>query len=87
MILGQLNVRYRRPVQQPDTIIIGQGAVMPMERSDRFILRSTAYSLKQKTIVASADQLCVTFNYSTNSVTDVPADILMKLERNSLPSK
>jgi acyl-CoA thioesterase FadM len=87
MILGHINVRYRRPVEQPDTIIIGQGAVMPMERNDRFVLRSTAYSLKQRTIVASADQLCVTYDYMTKSVTSVPDDIKNKLMQNSLPIK
>lgn len=72
MILSNLNIRYRRPLQGNDTVLIAQGAVFPLERPDRFTMRMTAYSLKQKEIVSTSDQLCVVFDYAKGKPVPVP---------------
>ncbi|KDN37941.1 Thioesterase/thiol ester dehydrase-isomerase [Tilletiaria anomala UBC 951] len=65
-ILAGANIRYRRPVVYPDTIIIAQSILLPIAPSrDRFMLRGAAYSLKQKTIVCTCDQDCVSYDYNT----------------------
>lgn len=73
IILGNLNIRYRRPVQGNDMILIGQGAVFPLDRPDRFVLRGTAYSLKHKDVVSVADQTCVIYNYNLGKPVPIPA--------------
>ena len=54
VILASTYCRYRRPVTYPDTIVIGQ-APLPMHRRDRAIIRSTAYSVAQRNVVAEGD--------------------------------
>jgi YbgC/YbaW family acyl-CoA thioester hydrolase len=73
IILGNLNIRYRRPVQGNDTILIAQGAVFPLERPDRFVLRGTAYSLQHRDVVAVADQNCVVFDYERGKPVAIPS--------------
>ncbi|CAO1632663.1 unnamed protein product [Jaminaea pallidilutea] len=46
-ILGGIDVKYRRPVVYPDTLVIGSQVLQPVEQgADRFVLQSSAYSLK-----------------------------------------
>lgn len=86
MILSNLSVRYRRPIQGDDTVIISQGAVFPLERPDRFTLRMTAYSLKQKDIVTTSDQLCVVFDYAKGKPTPVPQPQLSLMQEYAVRS-
>ncbi|SJX60766.1 uncharacterized protein SRS1_11992 [Sporisorium reilianum f. sp. reilianum] len=78
-ILAGINVRYRRPVLYPDTILVGQACELPLGK-DRFMLRGAAYSLAQKTIVAVSVQDCVTYDYTKLAKCDIPADIRTALE-------
>lgn len=80
-ILAGINVRYRRPVLYPDTILVGQACELPLGK-DRFILRGAAYSLAQKKIVAISAQDCVTYDYTKLAKCDIPDDI-----RNALLAK
>ncbi|PWN31727.1 Thioesterase/thiol ester dehydrase-isomerase [Meira miltonrushii] len=86
MILSNLQIRYRRPIQGNDTVIIAQGAVFPMERPDRFTLRMTAYSLKQRDIVSTSDQLCVVFDYEKGKATPVPQSHLSLMQEYAIRS-
>ncbi|SNX84105.1 uncharacterized protein MEPE_02813 [Melanopsichium pennsylvanicum] len=79
-ILAGINVRYRRPVMYPDTILIGQACELPMGK-DRFMLRGAAYSLTQKTIVAVSAQDCVTYDYTMLKKCDIPHDIKIALQQ------
>ncbi|EST06636.1 hypothetical protein PSEUBRA_004549 [Kalmanozyma brasiliensis GHG001] len=78
-ILAGINVRYRRPVVYPDTILVGQACELPLGK-DRFMLRGAAYSLAQKTIVAVSAQDCVTYDYTKLKKCDIPEDIKQALE-------
>lgn len=78
-ILAGINVRYRKPVLYPDTILIGQACQLPLAK-DRFILRAAAYSLAQQTIVAVSAQDCVTYDYTKLAKCDIPDDIRKALE-------
>lgn len=61
-ILAGVNLRYRRPVTYPDTILVANTILLPL-KEDRFMLRGAAYSLRQKAVVCSADQDCVSYDY------------------------
>lgn len=90
LILGNLNIRYRRPVQGDDTILIAQGAVFPLEKADRFILRGTAYSLQHRDVVAVADQTTVIFDYEKGKPVPIPAaqmDLMRKFAVKSPSNK
>ncbi|SAM59384.1 uncharacterized protein UBRO_01086 [Ustilago bromivora] len=78
-ILAGINVRYRRPVVYPDTILVGQACELRLGK-ERFMLRGAAYSLAQKTIVAVAAQDCVTYDYTKLKKCDIPEDIKKALE-------
>lgn len=86
MILSNLNIRYRRPIQGNDTVLIAQGAVFPLERPDRFTLRATAYSLKQRDIVSVSDQLCVVYDYEKGKSTAVPSSNLSLMQEYAIRS-
>ncbi len=63
-ILAGANIRFKRPVVYPDTILVGSTVLLPLNATaDRFMLRGAAYSVKQKTIVSTCDQDCVSYDY------------------------
>ncbi|SPO20398.1 uncharacterized protein UTRI_00795_B [Ustilago trichophora] len=78
-ILAGINVRYRRPVVYPDTILVGQACELPLGK-DRFMLRGACYSLAQKTIVAVSAQDCVTYDYTKLQKCNIPDDIRQALQ-------
>lgn len=89
MILAQLNIKFRRPVVWPDTLLIA-GEAVELEK-DRFTIRAGMYSLKAwedyldkqnkgeaKRIpgpVATADQICVTYDYDKLARADMPMEL------------
>lgn len=87
-ILAGINVKYRRPVTYPDTLLIGTKADSPLEKgTDRFTLSSAAYSLKaweahqsqpgsrEPGPVCIADALCVTYDYDKLAKCAMPEDM------------
>lgn len=87
-ILAGINVKYRRPVTYPDTLLIGTKADSPLkEGTDRFTLSSAAYSVKaweahqsqpgsrEPGPVCVADALCVTYDYDTLAKCAMPEDM------------
>jgi len=74
IILASNYVRYRRPVTDPDTVMIGH-APLPLERSDRFTIRSVIYSTKEEAVAAQADQVVCMYDYNRNSKTEIPEQL------------
>ncbi|PWN21772.1 hypothetical protein BCV69DRAFT_297983 [Microstroma glucosiphilum] len=87
-ILAGINIKYRRPVTYPDTLLIGTKADCPLqEGTDRFTLSSAAYSLKaweahqsqsgsrEPGPVCVADALCVTYDYDKLAKCAMPKDM------------
>ncbi|KAG8221104.1 Thioesterase/thiol ester dehydrase-isomerase [Butyriboletus roseoflavus] len=64
LILKSINVNFRRPVTFPDTLLIGQKAIVSSSRT-HFTLASAAYSYAQQTIVADSEGVIVWYDYDT----------------------
>ncbi|KAG6849474.1 hypothetical protein H0H93_008143 [Arthromyces matolae] len=67
LILESINVRFRRPVTFPDTLLIGYRLQKPTseENQDPAVLNTAAaaYSLAQKAIVATSNEALVWYDY------------------------
>ncbi|KAG6829726.1 hypothetical protein H0H92_003685 [Tricholoma furcatifolium] len=67
LILKSIEVRFRRPVTYPDTLLIGYRPKEPSlnESSDpsTFYTTSAAYSIAQKTVVAISNETLVWYDY------------------------
>ncbi|PWN45572.1 hypothetical protein IE81DRAFT_319856 [Ceraceosorus guamensis] len=81
MILAKISVKYIRPVTYPDTLLIGTRPVLPLQGSDRFTLQANIVSLKQQALVATADQLCVSYDYPALTKCDLPRDLKDEIEK------
>ncbi|KAE8213961.1 hypothetical protein CF327_g2595 [Tilletia walkeri] len=78
-ILGGINVRYRRPLLYPDTILVAQTISLPISE-DRFTISAVAYSVSQSAIASSADQLCVMYDYVNLKKCPIPEDLRQIME-------
>ncbi|PWN37845.1 uncharacterized protein FA14DRAFT_159699 [Meira miltonrushii] len=78
-ILQSIAVRYRRPVVYPDTLLIGKKPVLPLG-TDRFTLQASIYSLAQKAVVATAEEVCVSYDYRSLSKAPIADDFRKVLE-------
>ncbi|KAK0492797.1 HotDog domain-containing protein [Armillaria luteobubalina] len=69
LILKSIDVRFRRPVTYPDTLLIAHRPVQPSDgqRPDpsALNLEASAYSLNQRAIVTLAKEIVVWYNYDT----------------------
>ncbi|PPQ99244.1 hypothetical protein CVT26_014100 [Gymnopilus dilepis] len=66
LILKSIEVRFRRPVRYPDTLLIGYKPLPPPEdHSDdaTFFVTGSAYSLTQKAFVAHSKESLVWYDY------------------------
>ncbi|KAN0060313.1 hypothetical protein ACQY0O_007642 [Thecaphora frezii] len=86
VILAGVELRYRRPVTYPDTVLIAQAVELPIAE-DRVKLLAVAYSLQQQTIVARATQDCVSYDYRTLKKCPFPDDLRIALEAKRLCPK
>ncbi|KAK0554803.1 hypothetical protein OC845_000625 [Tilletia horrida] len=78
-ILAGINVRYRRPLLYPDTVLVAQTIGLPITE-DRFTISAIAYSVNQSTIASSADQLCVMYDYTKLKKCPIPEDLREVME-------
>lgn len=72
--------RYRRPAMYPDTILIGQAVQMPIVKSDRFTLKTLAYSVAQRAVVAEGLQDLVTYDYNELRKANMPPEMREAIE-------
>lgn len=79
IILATTYCRYRRPVTYPDTVMIGQAA-LPLQRQDRVTVRSKAYSVAQRAVVAEADFECVAYDYDNLCKAALPSEMIDALQ-------
>ncbi|KAK0538692.1 hypothetical protein OC842_001215 [Tilletia horrida] len=78
-ILGGINVRYRRPLLYPDTVLIAQTVALPISE-DRFTIQAIAYSVNQGAVASSGDQLCVMYDYVKLKKCPIPEDLRQVME-------
>ncbi|KAF9485584.1 Thioesterase/thiol ester dehydrase-isomerase [Pholiota conissans] len=66
LILKSIDVRFRRPVTYPDTLLVGYRPLPPAEPnhdSATFHVQASAYSLGQKAFVAHSKEALVWYDY------------------------
>jgi len=78
-ILAGIHVRYRRPLLYPDTILVAQTVALPISE-DRFTIQAIAYSVNQRAIASTGDQLCVMYDYTKLRKCPIPDDIRALME-------
>lgn len=62
-ILAGANLRYIRPVVYPDTCIVGNAMRSVNEKRTKAVLEGVVYSVKQKAVVLTAEQVFVSYSY------------------------
>lgn len=80
VILATNFCRYRRPLLYPDTVLIGQSVKWPLERDDRFTVKSAIYSVNQRAVVAEAENDTVTYDYNQLRKAPIPPELRAALE-------
>lgn len=60
-------------------LLIGKKPVLPLGK-DRFTLQAGVYSLAQQTMVATGEEVCVSYDYSALAKIDLPDDFRRALE-------
>ncbi|KAG9117274.1 hypothetical protein FRC07_007393 [Ceratobasidium sp. 392] len=69
IILKSIEVKFKRPVTYPDNLVIMQ---RPHSTSlSRFTLTAIAYSLAQRTQVATSEAVCVWYDYDVWKKCDI----------------
>ena len=79
VILANTQIRYRRPVTFPDTVLIGQ-AVLPITKPDRFTNKYVAYSVKERHVAAISEQEGVAYDYNRLQKARIPDGFRAALE-------
>lgn len=80
VILATNFCRYRRPLVYPDTVLIGQGIRLPLQRDDRFTVQLALYSVNQRAVVAEGENEVVTYDYNRLRKAPMPAPLRDELE-------
>lgn len=80
VILATNYCRYRRPLNYPDTALVGTAVQMPLERNDRFKTRSVIYSVNQRAVVADGENDVVAYDYNKLQKTPMPQALRDALE-------
>ena len=78
-ILAAITCQYRRPVEYPDTVMIG-ARVTRLGRSS-FDMEHKLYSEAQKSIVAEGTSTIVVYNYKTARSHPIPDDVRQTIEK------
>ncbi|PKI85953.1 hypothetical protein MVES1_000440 [Malassezia vespertilionis] len=78
-ILATNYCRYKRPVNYPDTVLVAQG-VLPLERDDRFAIKSAIYSVNQAAVVAEGEQSVVAYDYDRLCKAPMPTEMRQFVE-------
>jgi len=69
LILKSIEVRFRRPVTYPDTLLVGYRPKLPNhavpanEDPSTFTVTAAAYSLTQRAVVATSNEALVWYDY------------------------
>jgi acyl-CoA thioester hydrolase len=63
LILAGVSCRFRRPINYPDTIVIGTRLTSARPERGDFILEHALWSIDQQTIVATGTSDCVVYDY------------------------
>jgi len=63
-ILKYADIRYRRPVTYPDTLLIAHKPSIPSSRTE-FNIHATVYSYAQSATVADSNSVIVWYDYNT----------------------
>ncbi len=76
-ILHSAQCRYRRPLQYPDTVIVGT-RVTAVE-DDRFTMEHRAVSERNDVVAAEGNAVIVSFDYSTRTKTALPESVRRRI--------
>jgi len=79
LILKSLTINYRRPVVYPDTLLLSQK--VHSREPTQFSLDTIVYSLSQRKKVASADSVCVWYDYEQLKKCEAPREMEAVLEQ------
>lgn len=86
-ILASTQCRFKIPLTYPDTVSIG--ARVPGMEKDRFTMDYIVVSHRHGKVAATGEGLLVTFDYRSNSKTDIPDEIrdaIAQLEKPMRPT-
>lgn len=82
LILKSIEVKYKRPVTYPDTLLISS---KPHKLSPtQFTLESIAYSYAQRAPVTTASAVCVWYDYDALKKCEVPRDMDKLLQKKAV---
>lgn len=78
IILKSIDVKFKRPVTYPDTLLLSQRP--HNTSSSRFTLSTLIYSLAQQAPVAECEAVCVWYDYDAWKKCNAPEDLGRALE-------
>lgn len=76
-ILASCSVRYRLPVEYPDTVLVGASAVQ--YEPGQLIHDYAVYSLQKNALVTTGQARIVMYDFSAGAKVDIPDDILANI--------
>ncbi|WP_455141728.1 acyl-CoA thioesterase, partial [Candidatus Hodarchaeum mangrovi] len=78
LILASIQCRFKIPLTYPDTLLVGTKAEKLL--NDRIFVKQILISTKHKKPAAEADALLVAFDYQNNHKTNLPKELIQKIQ-------